>query len=40
MAKLIMGERERVRVKLLEMVVHKKMSLKEASIKMKVSYRL
>ena len=39
MAKLIMGERERVRIKLLEMVVHKKMSLKEASIKMKVSYR-
>ena len=39
MGKLIMGERERVRAKLLEMVVQKKISLKEASIKMKVSYR-
>jgi hypothetical protein len=39
MGKLIMGERERVRVKLLEMVVQKKISLKEVSIKMKVSYR-
>ena len=39
MGKLIMGEKERVRAKLLEMVVQKKISLKEASIKMKVSYR-
>ena len=39
MGKLIMGKRERVRAKLLEMVVQKKISLKEASIEMKISYR-
>ena len=39
MGKLIMGKRERVRAKLLEMVVQKKISLKEASIEMEISYR-
>jgi molybdenum-dependent DNA-binding transcriptional regulator ModE len=37
--KLLMGQKELIRAKVMEQVVQKEVSLKEAALKIKVSYR-
>ena len=37
--KLLMGQKELIRAKVMEQVIQKELSLKEAALKIKVSYR-